>query len=219
MSDVSLTYNPNTLPTWARNVANWINGPEQSIKTCSDKIEDLMQRLATKGTWSGPAAVDNFKNFEEAHNALIKFNNQFGTSYIEIINSFKTKMSSLETLNLSSMKIDSTSETYQKIQEASIANIDPEVVVYDYKVIASIGEDLNSILEVVRSSTDALEKEIKRVGSGEGIWEGALAKTTVDALCNIIHANMPEITNNINRCIANIKEAAKNAQTVDTSEM
>lgn len=217
MSDVSLTYNPSAFPGWAKNVAGWINGQEQSIKTCSTKIEDLMTKLATKGTWSGPAAVDNFKSFEAAHNALISFNNQFGTSFIEIINSFKTKMSSLETLNLSTMKVDSTSEEYQKIQEASAANIDPEVIIYNYDVITSIGEDLNSVMEVVRSVADSLEREIKRVGSGEGIWEGSLARSTADALCNIVRTKMPEITTNLSQCITNIKEAARNAKTVDTA--
>lgn len=213
-------YNPDAVKTWASSIINSINGGSDSISGCSKKFSEQIEKLVQPNVWTGAAASKNYQNFLEAHQALIKFANNFGNAYEEAINSINKNVANLEVANLGSDTNVSSSFgtlTYEQINVLSEQNISKEIVRYDYATISEIGTALNSILNDLESVNNNLNSRINELNNGSGMWDGTASEKAKESLSNTLKTNMDKVMEILNICISNISKAAEAARTADAS--
>ena len=211
-------YDPSLAKTWSQAVVNYLDGDGESVRICSQKFSQQMEVLVQPNVWTGAAAYQNYQNFMETHNAMIKFINQFGMAFEEAMHNVTASIQELEVSNLGkSTNVSSTFGTlsYQQISELAEANINQEHVTYDYAQIMSIGENLKSIRSSLDSVVSSLKSKINELASGAGIWEGDSATSARENLLSTIEKNMPEIISALEKCDQNIALAGQNAQAAD----
>lgn len=211
-------YDPSLAKNWSQAVVNYLDGDGESVRVCSQKFSQQMEVLVQPNVWTGSAAYQNYQNFMETHNAMIKFINQFGMAFEEAMQSVTTSIQELEVSNLGkNTNVSSTFGTlnYQQISELAEANINQEHVTYDYAQIMTIGENLKAIRSSLDSIVSSLKSKINELASGAGIWEGDAATSARENLLATIEKNMPEIISALEKCDQNIALAGQNAQAAD----
>lgn len=211
-------YDPSLAKTWSQAVVNYLDGDGESVRACSQKFSQQMEVLVQPNVWTGAAAYQNYQNFMETHNAMIKFINQFGMAFEEAMRNVTASIQELEVSNLGkNTNVSSNFGTlsYQQISELAQANINQEHVTYDYAQIMSIGENLKSIRSSLDSVVASLKSKINELASGAGIWEGDAATSARENLLSTIERNMPEIISALEKCDQNISAAGQNAQAAD----
>ena len=154
----------------------------------------------------------------DTHNALIRFSNEFGQSFSQAMTDVAKSIADLEIANLGA---DTTVTSnfgqlnFSQITEMSEANINKEVVTYDYGVISEIGTALSSIKGNLEGVKNTLDSELAKLNSGSGIWDGNAAEIAKETLTNVLNTNMSQIFEALNTCISNISAAAEAAQMAD----
>ncbi len=215
---MALVYEPVAAKNWANKVVECLNGGPESVKGCSLKFNEQIEKLVQPNVWTGAAAAQNFQNFMDTHNALIRFSNEFGQSFSQAMTDVAKSIADLEIANLGA---DTTVTSnfgqlnFSQITEMSEANINKEVVTYDYGVISEIGTALSSIKGNLEGVKNTLDSELAKLNSGSGIWDGNAAETAKETLTNVLNTNMSQIFEALNTCISNISAAAEAAQMAD----
>ena len=218
---MAFVYEPIAAKNWANSVVESLNGGGgESVKSCSTKFNEQMEKLVQPNVWTGAAAAKNFQNFMETHNALVRFSNEFGNSFSEAMNNVAK---SIENLEVSNLGADTTVASnfgqlsFTQLTEMSEANINKEIVTYDYGIISEIGASLANIKTTLEGVKAQLSTLLARLNSGEKIWDGNAAQNARETLTNVLDTNMNQIFEALNTCINNISEAAAAAQTADTA--
>ncbi len=213
-------YDPEKAKSWANNIVNYLNGGAESISACSKKFNEQTEKLVQPNVWTGPAALKNYNDFLETHQALVKFVNSFGEAFEQAINSVNASVSQLEIANAGGVtnSISSTfgSLSFAQLTTLSQENINKEVVRYDYATISSIGTALNSILSSLESINTSLNNKINELNNGSSIWDGNAAENAKETLSNTLKTNMSAVIEALNVCIKNIAAAAEAAQAADS---
>ena len=215
---MSLVYEPTAAKNWANTVVECLNGGSTSVKGCSVKFNEQIEKLVQPNVWTGAAAAQNFQNFMDTHNALIHFANEFGSSFSQAMMDVAKSIADLEVANLGADTTVSSNFgqlNYSQITEMSAANINKEVVTYDYGVISEIGSALASIKGNLEDVKTKLDSELSKLNSGSGIWDGNAAEGAKETLTNVLNTNMSQIFEALNTCISNISAAAEAAQMAD----
>ncbi len=215
---MSLVYEPTAAKNWANAVVECLNGGPASVKGCSMKFNEQIEKLVQPNVWTGAAAAQNFQNFMDTHNALIHFANEFGSSFSQAMMDVAKSIADLEVANLGADTTVSSNFgqlNYSQITEMSAANINKEVVTYDYGVISEIGSALASIKGNLEDVKTKLDSELSKLNSGSGIWDGNAAEGAKETLTNVLNTNMSQIFEALNTCISNISAAAEAAQMAD----
>ena len=215
---MSLVYEPTAAKNWANAVVECLNGGSTSVKGCSVKFNEQIEKLVQPNVWTGAAAAQNFQNFMDTHNALIHFANEFGSSFSQAMMDVAKSIADLEVANLGADTTVSSNFgqlNYSQITEMSAANINKEVVTYDYGVISEIGSALASIKGNLEDVKTKLDSELSKLNSGSGIWDGNAAEGAKETLTNVLNTNMSQIFEALNTCISNISAAAEAAQMAD----
>jgi len=217
---MAFVFGPDAAKNWSNGVVEILNGGPASVKGCSMEFNKQIEKLVQPDVWTGSAAAQNFKNFMDTHNALIKFTNTFGNSFSEAMTNVSKGVENLEVSNLGA---DSTvvnrfgTIDYSAITEMSEANINKEIVTYDYGVISEIGGALKTIKGNLESVRDSLNSKIGELNNGTKMWDGNAAEESKGTLTSIITTNMTEIFESLDICISNISEAARAAQAADSN--
>ncbi len=210
-------YDPNAVKTWADEVINYLNGGSDSVSICSKKFSEQIEKLVQPNVWTGSAAKQNYQNFMETHNALIKFINEFGLAFQDAMNSVNKSVGNLEEANLGSASVTGSfgSLNYNQISQLSEENINIDVIRYDYATISEIGNVLNQINSSLENVNERLKSKINVLNDGNSIWDGDAAERARENLNNILTQNMTSIFGLLKKCIEKISEAAQLAQTAD----
>lgn len=213
------SYDPEKAKSWANNVLNQLNGGSESISACSKKFNEQTEKLVQPNVWTGPAAVKNYQDFLETHQALVKFVNSFGEAFEQAMNSINASVSNLEVANAGGVtnSISSTfgSLNFEQLNALSQENINKDVVRYDYATISSIGTELKSIYSTLESVNNNLGNKINELNNGSSIWDGNAAESAKETLSNTLRTNMTKVLEALNICISNIQGAAEAAQQAD----
>lgn len=211
-------YNPESMKTWANTVVNYLNGGSESIESVSKKFNLQIEKLVQPNVWTGPAALQNYQNFLETHQALVNFINGFGRVFEESMNELNKNVQQLETSNLGNASgIASSFGTlsYNQLSALSEENINKDIVRYDYATIQGIGSELNSILTTLESINERLISEINKLNNGSSIWDGNAAESAKESLSSTLKNGMDKVVETLNICIKNISGAAEAAQMAD----
>lgn len=209
-------YNPDSARTWANSVIEYLNGGGESINSCSKKFNEQLETLVQPNVWTGDAALKNYQNFLETHQALIQFINSFGQAFEEAMNSVSSDIAEMENRNLGTdSNVANLSLNYAQLSELSESNIRSDEVRYDYEKISSIGEALKNIRNELESVSSSLKKKIEELNNGSSIWDGNAAENAKENLSNCLNTNMQKALESLDVCINNIKVAADNARALD----
>ena len=215
---MALVYEAGAAKNWANNVIECLNGGPESVKGCSTKFNEQIEKLVQPNVWTGAAAAQNFQNFMDTHNALIRFANEFGTSFSQAMTDVAKSIADLEISNLGADTTVSSNFgqlNFSQITEMSEVNINKEIVTYDYGVISEIGSALTSIKSNLEGAKSKLDSELAKLNRGASIWDGNAAESAKETLTNILNTNMNQIFEALNICINNISAAAEAAQIAD----
>lgn len=213
-------YDPESAKAWANSVVNYLNGGNESISACSKKFSEQIEKLVQPNVWTGAAASQNYQNFLETHQALVKFVNNFGSAFEQAMNSVNKNVASLEVSNLGKdTNVSSAfgSLSYDELTTLSEENISKDVVRYDYATISGIGSALNGILTTLESVNSNLTNKINELNNGSSIWDGDAAESAKENLSRTLKTNMDKVMETLNVCIKNISSAAEAAQKADTA--
>ena len=207
-------YDPAGINRWSNTVVNYL---EEDVATCSKKFNEQIQKLVQPNVWTGAAAAQNYHDFMDTHNALLKFINSFGSAFQEAMTSVNKNVANLEAANLGkdSNVGESLSLNYSQINEIAEQNINKEVVIYDYAIIIDIGGNLNTIRADLKNVYENLKKKIAEVNNGSGLWDGDAAENAENELSRTLTTNMEKVLEYLEKCISNIKGAGENAQNAD----
>lgn len=211
------TYDPEAVNRWAKGVIDFINGGSESIASCSKKFGEQIEKLVQPNVWTGTAAKQNYQNFLDTHQALIDFSNKFGMAFEEGIKNVNVSVGNLEAANLGQTSTSSSfgSLNFNQISALAVENIKTDVIRYDYATIASIGVELNNIAVTLSNVNQNLDSKVKELNNGSGIWDGDAAERNKNELVNVLKTGMDKITETLNICIKNIKDAAESARNID----
>ena len=157
-------YNPDSARTWANSVVNYLNGGGESVSACSKQFNEQVEKLVQPNVWTGSAAAQNYQNFMDTHNALIKFINSFGDSFQEAMNSVNKSVANLETSNLGvDTNVSSAfgNLSYDQLATLSEENVNKSEVRYDYATISSIGSALKNIESSLENIHTGLKSKIQ----------------------------------------------------------
>lgn len=211
-------YNPEAAKSWANAVVNYLNGGAESVEGVSKKFNEQIEKLVQPNVWTGTAALQNYQNFLDTHQALVNFINGFGQTFEEAMNELNKSVAQLETSNLGNASGISSSFgtlTYNQLSALSQENINKDVVRYDYATIQGIGTALNGILSSLTTINERLVSEINKLNNGSSIWDGNAAESAKESLSTTLKNNMDKVIEALNVCIKNISGAAEAAQAAD----
>jgi len=211
-------YDPAAAKSWGNTVVNYLNGGAESVEGVSKKFNEQIEKLVQPNVWTGPAALQNYQNFLDTHQALVNFINNFGTTFESAMNELNKSVQQLETSNLgnaSNISSNFGTLTYNQLSALSQENINKEIVRYDYATIQGIGAALNNILNSLTSVNERLISEINKLNNGSGIWDGNAAESAKQELSTTLKSCMDKVIETLNICIKNIQGAAEAAQMAD----
>lgn len=215
----TFSYDPNAAKAWANSILNYLNGGSESISVCSRKFNEQTEKLVQPNVWTGPAALKNYQDFLETHQALVRFVNSFGEAFEQAMNSINTSVSNLEIANAggvgNSISSNFGSLSFEQLTNLSQENINKDVVRYDYVTITSIGSALNNIYGTLESVNTSLNNKINELNNGSSIWDGNAAEKAKETLSETLRSNMSKVLEALNICIKNIQEAAEAAEMAD----
>lgn len=215
---MAFVFEPSAAKDWSKGVLEYLNGGSVSIKGCTDKFYEQIEKLIQPNVWTGAAAIKNLENFMTAHTALIKFTNSFGQTFSESMHSIAQAVNDLEISNLgtdTTVSATFSNEGYSAFVEQQASISERDVVRYDYGVISEIGANLANIKTNLESVADALKSKMNQIGDGSGIWEGKASEEMKTELNKVVDDNMKEILPALEICIKNISTAAEAAQYAD----
>ncbi len=209
-------YDPNAIKTWADKIARYMDG---DIQECSNNFKSQTDILSQPGVWTGDAAVKNYQNFVETHQALIRFVNSFGESFQNAMNAVNQNIANLEVSNLGTETnvAAGLNLTYSNISEVAPETIKSDMVTYDYAQIQSIGESLANIKTNLTETYNRLKDSVNEINNGEGLWDGDAAGRAHEELYTTLTTNMDKVLESLEICINNIKAAGQNAQEADAA--
>ena len=216
--NVALVYDPTEVKNWSNAVVDYLDGGGVSIKGCTNKFNEQMEKLVQPNIWTGAAAAKNFQNFMETHNALIKFTNEFGGAFSSAMTEVAKNVNDLEVGNLGeNTNVSATfgSLSYSQLNEMAVKNINQDAVRYDYTAIVGIGSELARIKTSLTEVRSSLVNKINELDSGREIWDGGAAAAAREELTSVITKNMEEIEKTLDICIKNIATAGEKAQHAD----
>ncbi len=207
-------YDPAGVNNWSNTIVKYL---DEDVASCSKNFNEQIQKLIQPGTWTGAAAAQNYKDFMDTHNALLKFINAFGQAFEEAMVSVNKNVADLETANLGkdTNVRSSLSLNYGQIDEIAEQNINKEVVIYDYAVIVDIGGNLSTIRANLNDVYNNLKTKVAEVNNGSGLWDGDAAEKAQEELSNTLTTNMDKVLEYLEKCISNITKAGENAQNAD----
>lgn len=211
-------YDPTSAKTWGTTIVNYLNGGAESVEGISKKFNEQIEKLVQPNVWTGPAALQNYQNFLETHQALVNFINGFGTTFESAMNELNKSVAALETSNLgnaSNISSNFGTLSYNQLSALSQENINKEIVRYDYATIQGIGTSLNTILNTLTTLNERLISEINKLNNGSGIWDGNAAENAKQELTGTLKSCMDKVIEALNICIKNIQGAAEAAQIAD----
>lgn len=207
-------YDPTLVNNWSNAVVEYLNG---DIQRCSSDFNSQIEALIQPGVWTGAAASQNYHDFMDTHNAMLKFINAFGAAFQEAMTSVSKNVADLEIANLGADTnvAGSLNLNYQQMNEYAEQNINKDAVIYDYAAIVSIGSELNSIRTNLSDVYEKLKTKIAEVNNGSGLWDGDAAAKAQEELSSTLTTNMSKVLEYLDKCISNIKTAGENAQNAD----
>ncbi len=207
-------YDPAGVNTWSNAVVKYL---DEDVANCSKNFNEQVEKLIQPGVWTGAAAAQNYHDFMDTHNALLKFINSFGTAFEEAMTSVNKSIANLEVSNLGkdTNVASSLSLNYSQLNVLAEQNISKETVIYDYAVIVDIGGNLSSIRASLNDVYASLKTKIDEVNNGSGLWDGDAAEKAREELSTTLTTNMDKVLEYLEKCISNITKAGENAQNAD----
>ncbi len=201
-------------PTEVANFSSTINNLFKDLKTSFTSIGQNMNDIANS-KWKGSAAKKNLDSLDKAQASLADFINQFNQALTECIKEAKSKINQLETTNLG-QTLNFTIQEADKINVASLNQIDTSVVEYDYTQIMNSYESINKVYNTISACKDDVPKKIRSFVGGDAgtAWRGNAADEFQTSVINSFNKISTPI-DNLKTCVDNIREAAANAQRAD----
>lgn len=209
-------YDPNAIRTWSNKVARYM---DEDIQNVSNRFKAQIDALVQPGVWTGDAALKNYQNFVDTHNALTNFINNFGESFQNAMNAVNQNVADLEDSNLgvNSNAKEALNLTYSNISDIEPETIKSDTITYDYGQIQSIGEELAKIKNDLTEVYANLKNAIQEINNNEGLWDGDAAERARDELTSTLTSNMDKVLQCLEVCISNIKFAGENAAAADSA--
>ncbi|MDE6284997.1 MAG: hypothetical protein K2M17_04555 [Bacilli bacterium] len=215
MSNDDFCWNPEGAQAWADGVIDFLNGPSNSVRSCSNQFSEQVRDLIEGRLWVGSAARQNYKNFYNAQEALKNFTDKFGRTFSEAMDSISVSIARMESNNLGSDTNAATAFgdlTYDEIEEIANLTVDDSITKYSKNKIVGIADQLGNILNTLQGIQANLEDKVKELNRGdETIWDGEAAEETKQTLSRVLNEGMNEIHSTFTTCINNVRAAAENA--------
>lgn len=215
----TFSFNP-AIGKWVGQITEAINNPgTNSVYKNIKDFETQMGELVQPGVWTGAAAYQNYKNFDEALNAMIQFSNNFGNTFVQAMQEVTKQVANLEVSNLGAdTNINGVlqDQTYLNMPNLAFMNATTEYVTYNVEKIDSIDAQLASIRSRLDEVVNHITSIINQLNSGNGeLWDGESAQAAKENLSRSLNNGYQAVVAALNVCINNIKSASQAARSMN----